>query len=152
MNVRDLTPIDITGIATTTPAPVPEAKAYKNGEIVIKSEAGKELTLQGMRSEVTGMARVEEFLFATSLDGTLRIWNLRSELLMPVTIYSHSKWIYCMHHDKADKTLYLGTADGMLLRVTISPRRLAERITDRLSQDEWNEFVGTDIEYRYSKK
>lgn len=133
--------------APITSSQTSDATTYGNGNIAVKVDGGQTLTLQGMRSQVTGTARIDNALFACGMDGTLRVWNLRSDLLMPVTLFHSNKWIYCMQLDRERSVLYLGTAGGLLLSVCVSPQTLAANITERLNQDQWREFVGADIPY-----
>lgn len=135
---------------TQSPSPSPsetEATLLASGGISLRLADGNTVNLQGMRSKATGVARIDNSLFACGMDGTLRVWNLRSDLLMPVTLYNGEKWIYCMKLDRDTSTFYMGTAGGMLLKVCVSPQTLAENIVERLSQDQWHEFVGRDIPY-----
>lgn len=141
--------------AVSTPTPREEdlllAREATEEEITTLNSKGELVTLLGMRSRVTGLARYKETRMATSLDGTLRIWDLDSDLHMPTTLFACDKWIYCMHYDSQRVVVFLGTSDGKLIRVCVDPTLLAKRIANPLSQSEWHEFVGSDIPYNTYK-
>lgn len=142
-------------VLSSVPAPRQEDQLLneevEEEEITTTNSQGELITLQGMRSKVTGIARYKDSRIATSMDGTLRIWDLNSDLHMPTTLYSCDAWIYCMHYDSERTTILLGTSQGRLINVCVNPTLLSQRITHRLSESEWNEFVGSDIPYNTFK-
>ena len=122
------------------------------GEIIFTDEAtGEVKNLLGHNSEITGLFLVGESLFSSSLDGTLRIWDVKSAVPDPVTLVKTESWIYDMENSTDGMTLWLGCGDGSITSVLIDPNVLAERIkskvTRNLTQKEWSEYIGKDVPY-----
>lgn len=142
-------------VLPSAPAPRQEdillEEEVEEEEITATNSQGDLITLQGMRSKVTGIARHGHTRIATSMDGTLRMWDLDSDLHMPTTLYSCDSWIYCMHYDSERTAILLGTSQGRLIDVCVNPSILSQRIPQPLSESEWNEFVGSDIPYNTYK-
>ncbi|MCF0160040.1 MAG: hypothetical protein HUJ99_04565 [Bacteroidaceae bacterium] len=130
------------------------AEGNANGELTITHrKTGETKKLLGHSSAITGLTFVRNSLFSCSLDGTLKIWNLESAVINPVTLLNNNSWIFDMEKSADERTLWLGCGDGTLVGILINPTQLVDRLkqqmTRELTQQEWKEYVGEDVPYMY---
>jgi WD40 repeat protein/energy-coupling factor transporter ATP-binding protein EcfA2 len=105
------------------------------------------------------LSRVSELKFnpdsktlgSCSYDGSIRLWNFRSVEEPPVVMDDYDFWITCMDFATDGKSLISGSADKTIRIRLIDMESLAGRLcadlTRNMTREEWNLYVGPDIEY-----
>jgi len=104
--------------------------------------------LRGHRSMVSQVQFVDGYLITASYDRTLKLWDLNSDKLEPITLNTFDSWVRCFNA-KGDNYVWTGDASGALTRLNISPDAMAQTIRKGLKRDltqtEWNYYVGKEI-------
>ncbi|MDD5507644.1 MAG: hypothetical protein PHD25_04850 [Bacteroidales bacterium] len=105
------------------------------------------------------LSRVSELKFSpdgqtmgsSSYDGSIRLWNFRSVEEPPVVMDDYDFWVTCMDFTADGKSLISGSADKTIRIRLIDMESLAGRLcgdlTRNMTREEWNLYVGMDIEY-----
>lgn len=107
------------------------------------------------KSQISKVLFRDNFLYTSSYDCTVQLWNLSSEVLEPLTIcqLEGGRWI----NDFLIMGSYMWISDGIgsLTRIVLEPTLLARKTHDNLkrdfTQEEWNAYVGKDIPYEKLK-
>ncbi len=128
-----------------------------SGEIRILDAASFEIAavLSGQVARVTELSFSPDsrFMVSTSYDNTVMLWNLLDFTAPPVVHSDNSGFVFTASFSGDGNYFVSGSADDprLVVRPTL-PSIMAGEIcplVDRnLSQDEWNIYVGEDIEYR----
>lgn len=108
-------------------------------------------SLIGHRSAITQLAFKGNYLFSSSYDLHLKMWNEKQN---PIDLITASDWIYCFCMKDANSIL-MGDESGALSQVVISPFQMANRIKQSLSRDftqnEWNTYMGVNVPFESFK-
>ena len=92
-------------------------------------------------------------LMATaSLDGTVQLWVLsQMDKMLPVAFKDHDDYVWSIEFNTNSDYLLAGTKDGILKLWPTKPDLMAQDICKYLyrnmADDEWDMFVGDDIDY-----
>jgi WD40 repeat protein/energy-coupling factor transporter ATP-binding protein EcfA2 len=129
------------------------AAGTEQGSILLWSAGRAEdpAVLQGHSSEVTSLSFAPDGtrLASASLDGSVRIWNVRRLDDKPIELHGHAGWVWAVAFLADGETLVSGGADRS---VRVWPTRSAplanaicERTTRDLTPEEWSSFLPADI-------
>ena len=120
-------------------------------------ELDKEIrALSGHTARVTQIAFSPngKIMATASLDRTARLWFLDDLNELPITLDDHGDWVYSLAFHPDGKTLYTGSKDHIIRSWPIIAKDMADEICDyiesNLSDFEWSQYVGEDIEYRHT--
>jgi len=92
------------------------------------------------------------FLATCSYDKTVRLWNYKVSGEQPIILRNHDSWVYDIEFTpdvnkiasaSADKTIYI-----QLIQSEKMIDAICSSITRNLFPEEWNKYVGSDIDYR----
>lgn len=128
------------------------ALGCEDGMIHIFNQNGQKVrTLVGHRSRVSQLDFKESYLFSSSYDNTLNLWNLKNSGQDALTVRVLPSWIYCFLNNDQE-ALWVGDESGTLTRVVISPDKMAEMIHAKLKRefthDEWIYYMGSNTPYQ----
>lgn len=128
------------------------ALGCEDGMIHIFNRNGQKVrTLVGHRSRVSQLDFKESYLFSSSYDNTLNLWNLKNSGQDALTVRVLPSWIYCFLNNDQE-ALWVGDESGTLTRVVISPDKMAEMIHAKLERefthDEWTYYMGSNTPYQ----
>jgi len=106
--------------------------------------------LRGHRSMVSQVEFVKGYLVTASYDRTLKLWDLNSSKLEPITLNTFGSWLRCFSAG-TDNYVWTGDASGTLTRINVSPTEMARKIQKNLKREltpqEWNFYVGKGTPY-----
>ncbi|MCB9232719.1 MAG: hypothetical protein H6581_13695 [Bacteroidia bacterium] len=92
------------------------------------------------------------YLVSSSLDGSVRVWNLAAMNDQPLLLDDHRAWVWQACFSPDGKVLATGTKDGKLRQWPINPEDMAMQMCYYLSRNftekEWEVFVGEGIPYQ----
>jgi len=101
--------------------------------------------LKGHLSQVSDLQFNRGYLLTSSYDRTLKLWDLKSSKLEPITLSTFDSWLNCFTTD--NKYIWTGDASGVLSRINVSPDDMAKKIQKSLTRDftkeEWNYYIGS---------
>ncbi|WP_420318507.1 WD40 repeat domain-containing protein [Ekhidna sp.] len=128
------------------------------GDIVLWDIPAKRLIriISGHQSTVTDIQFNPKgnLLLTTSRDGTARIWDLTDSRKLPIILDDHDDWVFTGSFNPNGTQVITGGGDEYIRTWPVDPAYLAFRIcamiNRRLTQEEWNEFIGKDITYQAS--
>ena len=90
-------------------------------------------------------------LVSGSSDKSILIWDLLNPGKEPMTLLDHGSWVWSLAIAPAGDTIVSGSQDRTARVWPVRTKDLANRVCDlvsrNLSQNEWNEFIGQDIDY-----
>ena len=126
------------------------------GDVILWDILEKKLIriISGHQSTVTDIQfnAKGDFLLTTSRDGTARIWDLNDSRKLPTILDDHKDWVLTGSFDPTGETVITGGGDEYIRTWPVDPTSLANRICSlvnrSLTEEEWNEFVGSDYTYR----
>lgn len=121
-------------------------------DLVNKTKSGP--TLAGFGSSVTDVefSPDDNVIAASSRDKTVRMWDLENVFDLPTVFSDHKDWVWSLNfHPDGDKFI-TGSADGIIRLYDTKPDQYAAKIcglitSGNLSETEWAQYVGKDIEY-----
>lgn len=125
------------------------AIGLENGDILVFDASGNSRgKLVGHSSRVTDLHFVDNFLFSSSYDRVVNIWDVNATNSEAVSINDFTSWVYCMcSNDK--KALFIGEQSGKVSRIVVSPSEMAKTIHSNLKRDftddEWAYYVGKNV-------
>lgn len=104
--------------------------------------------LVGHSSKITDLCFNGNFLFSSSYDRVVNMWNTVVQNSEPVSLHNYSSWVYCLYNDEKN-SIYVGDESGMISKIIVSPSEMAERIHGSLKSDltreQWEYYVGKNI-------
>ncbi|MCG8606268.1 WD40 repeat domain-containing protein, partial [bacterium] len=90
-------------------------------------------------------------LTSGSSDKSIRLWDLANPDRDPILLQDHQWWVWSVAMHPRGGMLVSGSADKTLRFWNISSRDLADRVCSaverNLSQSEWSNFIGGDVDY-----
>jgi WD40 repeat protein len=92
-------------------------------------------------------------LASSSFDGTIRIWNALDLSENPVVITEHESWVLSIAFSQDGKTLASSSTNGDLIYYWATSTdyyadQICKYITRNFTKQEWETYIGTDINYR----
>ena len=91
-------------------------------------------------------------LASSSYDNSIRLWKYNKTNEQPIVLTHHDSWVYALGFSNNSNSLISAGADRSVIIREIKTTRLADKICDdvsrNLTQQEWNKYIGKDIEYQ----
>lgn len=115
---------------------------------------------QQLRGHTTRITRIafsnDGTLMATSsYDNTARMWQMDDLKTLPIVFDDYGTWVTSVMFTKDDKYLISGDKDGKLRKLSTDAKTMMEDycsfLTRDLTQNEWQNYVGTDTPYKPTK-
>lgn len=132
-----------------------QAYGMYDGTIYYFDPSGKMHKLVGHNSRVTRINYVNNRLYSSSYDGTVRYWNTTSEKIEPITILNSRQWIICLTFDRNGHNIWTGDQYGNLseglIDISEMARNLKASLKRDLTREEWNYYIGRSIPYETFK-
>jgi WD40 repeat protein len=128
-----------------------------NGNIILINAATGNIikSLHGHSSRVLDLqfSPDNRLLASSGLDGIIRIWNADDLNDLPIEIKEHESWVESISFSPDGKNLLSTSNDGNLIYIwPVKANLLAEDICSylkrQLTQIEWKQYIGDDVEYR----
>lgn len=125
------------------------AAGLENGDIFILDANGNSRgKLVNHGSRITDLQYMENFLFSSSYDRVVNIWNVNATNGEALSINDFNSWIYCMCSTDS-KSIYVGDESGRVSRIVVSASEMAAKIHSNLrrdfTDDEWAYYVGENV-------
>lgn len=94
----------------------------------------------------------DQFLGSSSYDGTIRLWDYSKPEEQPIVFSGHDSWVYDFSFTPDDNKVVSGSTDKTVMLWTIKSSILASTICSNvnrnLTKEEWDKYIGKDIEYQ----
>jgi WD40 repeat protein/energy-coupling factor transporter ATP-binding protein EcfA2 len=91
-----------------------------------------------------------QFLASGSGDKTVRLWNRKDPNQQPITLSDHEDWVWSVAFTSDNQSLMAGTQFKQIkawpTQIETMGNTLCDKLTRNLTQEEWDIFVGEDIE------
>ncbi len=116
-----------------------------------KKQEGPELT--GFSAAVTDVkfSKDASLVAGASKDKSVRFWDRANIFDLPTVLSDHSDWVWDMDFHPDGNSLVTASADGLLRFYQTQSDDMADQlcsyVTRNLSDTEWRQYVGEDIEY-----
>ncbi len=105
------------------------------------------------RAEVTQLTFNNNLLASTSLDKTVKVWNLSSDAQVPlVNVQEHTNWVYGLRFSPDGHSVASCGKDKSVRTYIISEDQLVNLLTTHVSptyltEDEWKLHIGSEFPY-----
>lgn len=130
--------------------------ASSQGSIYIwnATTGARENLLRGHTAKISGIvfSNDEKLMATASYDGSVRIWHLDDLNTLPIVLDDHVNWCTSIYFSTDNKTLFTGDKAGNVRQYPIEISQFTDRfckhLTRKMSVEEWNSYVGSDIDYK----
>jgi len=146
------------GAAVTSLAFSPDgrlAAGTRDGPILIWADpAAEPQRLLGHLSSVTALSFGSDggLLLSSSVDQTLKLWDLGDDRTEPRTLAGHAGWVWDAELDPGASHVLSASADRSARVWDLETDHLAERVCEivgrNLSREEWAELLPADLSYQ----
>ncbi|MEX0981201.1 MAG: hypothetical protein WD577_09400 [Bacteroidales bacterium] len=122
---------------------------YKSGDLIT--------SLRGHNAKITGISFTSDgtLMASSSYDGTVSLWHVDDLNSLPIVFDEHATWVTSIVFSDDDKYVISGDKDGNLRNLPIEISSIAIEYCDYLTRDltenEWQNYIGTDIPYKPAK-
>jgi hypothetical protein len=113
--------------------------------------------LRGHNGKITGIAFSEdgELMASSSYDNSVRLWHISDLKTLPIVLSDHGSWVTAVIFSHDGRYIFTGDKLGNIRRYPVDASALIARyckhLTRTLTEDEWKNYVGEDIEYKPTK-
>ena len=94
----------------------------------------------------------DSLIVAASSDHTAQMWDLRNIYDLPTVFPAGMDWVSTLDFHPDDQYFMTGSYDGIIRRFDVLPHNYASRMCDliptNMTETEWDQYVGEDIEYQ----
>jgi len=114
-------------------------------------------TLRGHTSRITGIdfSNDGSLMASSSYDKTVRLWHMDDLKTLPIVFDDHDAWVTSVMFTKDDKYVVSGDKNGKIRKLPTDVKTMVEGycgfLSRELTQNEWLNYVGTDIPYKPTK-
>ncbi|MEQ9425367.1 MAG: High-affnity carbon uptake protein Hat/HatR [Cyclobacteriaceae bacterium] len=128
----------------------------QNGELTIYDLDNKEVFYENLGAHASRITDLEfsqddKLLASSGFDQMAKIWVLEHKNDLPIELDDHTSWVWSVSFNDDGSQLITGADDGNLRVYPTLPHEMAAEMCEHLSRNmtqlEWNQFVGEDIEY-----
>lgn len=122
---------------------------YKSGDLIT--------SLRGHNAKITGISFSSDgsLMASSSYDGKVSLWHVDDLNSLPIVFDEHATWVTSIVFSKDDKYVISGDKDGNLRNLPTEISSIAmeycDYLTRDLSENEWQNYIGTDIPYEPAK-
>lgn len=109
--------------------------------------------LRGHNAKITGISFSSDgsLMATSSYDGTMRLWHTTDLNTLPMIFDDHESWVTTTAFAPGNQIILTGDRNGRVRLFPTTAQQLATQycnhITQPLSVEEWNSYVGGDIPY-----
>lgn len=139
---------------------------HEGEKIAIGDRSGKILILNNSNGRVirtvnAHSARILDLEFSpdnrllasSGLDGVIRLWNVTDWNDLPVEIREHQSWVESIAFSPDGRNLLSSSNDGNLIyiwpiKAELMVGEICKYLNRQLTREEWDFYMGEDIEYR----
>ncbi|RLD63389.1 MAG: hypothetical protein DRJ01_03910 [Bacteroidetes bacterium] len=128
------------------------------GKVFLLDVASNTITvLQGQNARINDIqfSPDNKFIATASSDGTTQLWEMDNLNNQPIVLKDNDAWILKLAFTSDSKYLYTAYSDGLIQRWATKPIIIADEVVSKIERnmthDEWNKYVGADIEYEKIK-
>ncbi|HOP04736.1 MAG TPA: hypothetical protein PL017_08625 [Tenuifilaceae bacterium] len=110
--------------------------------------------LRGHNAKITGISFSSDgkYMATASYDGSVRLWHVDDLNTLPIVFDEHTSWVTSVAFTPDNKYIISGEKDGDIRKFPVDVNFLIEDycqyLTRALTREEWNNYVGEDIEYK----
>ena len=114
-------------------------------------------SLRGHTAKITGISFSSDgtLMASASYDGSVRIWHLDDLNTLPVVFDDHATWVTSVMFTRDNKFVISGDKNGNLrtlpTEITTIIKDYCSFLSRDLTENEWQNYVGTDIPYKPTK-
>lgn len=127
----------------------------EKGDAIIWDMVDKKIvrTISGHQSAITDLdfSPDDRLLVTSSRDGTARIWDIYESKKLPIILDDHEGWVMTASFDRTGSKILTGSMDNNIriwpLDSKVLEERICSKISRNLSPEEWNDYIGSDINY-----
>lgn len=145
---------DIATAYTHFPSKNYDVFGCESGAIYICDTNGEIITmLAGHTGRISHLEHFSRMVMSSSYDNTVRTWDMGNINSMVVSNQQeYAEWPLCFLFDKKTAMLQIGLANGNIHTLCLSVKAAAghtrDRITREFTPEEWNYYIGKEVEYK----
>lgn len=113
-------------------------------------------TLEGQNARINDIkfSPDDSQIASASFDGSVQLWNTKNFNLQPIVLNDHDSWVQTIAFSPDGLKLIAGCRDNLIriwpTNTDLMATQICPKISRNMSQEEWNRFVASDIEYENS--
>lgn len=122
-------------------------------------QSGSPELLGSHRSKISGITYSKGFglVAAASLDGTIKLWNLKTQEAIPVCFCNdHNGYVLSAGFDTEGNYLVTGGKDMTVRTYSVDQQKIIDALESKLNRnlrkEEWDEYIGSDVKYEKTIK
>lgn len=132
----------------------------KQGTVIVwDARKQKQLfKLRGHKARISDLEFNEDgtILASSSFDGTVRLWQTIDFTKEPIVLKDHESWVLSIAFSPDGRSLVTGCSDSRIKEWYVNTSSMADllysRLTRNMKQNEWDRYIGEDINYEKARK